>query len=607
MSMFSLAWVIVGYCVANLFLKMRWNLVGGVFLLVFGAVIPTGLAWTAYYQSQFYEQFPGALLLSSTGVLEYSFELLWTFSLSGYFLGTLVGTVIGLWPKKTSEGNYQRNAHNLNVWKLAISGPTALLVAWSLFLLADMRAQQRVKTIRDRHLAILQAQDEVAPRLMNDAARKHDALLLALMQDASPDWVLARNRSLPELSKSDQRFQIVARPAHRWRTDQLSDVELLKIFDSGFSGTDQVKKFVRRHDSLFQKLRQSVLQDKQECHPWDIAVARYAAIHGLVELLEGKQSSALADLKLLRLMETQSLQNQNDDAMQFLEIEQFRFLLFQAYLGNVSPVPDEVYEEMLTDVGDIGPSLRRTLKRNLHQEIVNTIDEALNERNQEHPQFKGWFCSAAQLILYQEHLPASAQRIEEAVNATFLQDFDPYTQNPWVAFPLLMKDQEAWLARGVYPYFLYQATYSWYDHHLSRDLVETIREVERNREKNGRYWTQAEFQKWMASSNWKPPVFFDYISLHETNSGPAVGAVVFRNDHKVLHDHFGLYLGPAIIPIVEATSPSLQIRDEPPTRKWELNPVPGKPFSFLIPSVTAGQRKLPVKQASKEERFPPTQ
>jgi len=578
LGLFLIAWAIVGFSVAILLLQLRWKLIGGFGLTVLGLMLPLAVAVVVI---RFGEQRSGLRLWDATtvfGMWQYSYEVLLLVSAAGMILGAAVGTAIGLWPHTDDDGIRHRAAGSWTTWKLLAAGPVALTLTWTLFFLADMRAKGRLAEIRDKHQAILEVQEEVAPRQQNDAAIAHDALHLALLEDDSPDWILAADRQ----AKSQP--QLVATAYRR------NDYDLLKIFLPSFPHTPSVLDFARRHETTFLNLRDKVLQEGLEYRHWNESVARFTAVHALAQLQQGNVDSALADLKLLRVMQTQSLDRRLEDSFSFVQIEAFRYLVFQAFLGATMPVPDEAFDEMLADVGDIDVGLRRSLKRNLSQEVVRSIDNLLDQHPGERLDFEETYRRAAERIIYQEHIPGCTYRLEKEINRFFQPTADPLVSHPSQAFPMLWNLNEAWLMTSLFSSSLLQAVEYRYHHHVRLELVKAARMLQRQRSQKGRFLTQQEFLMGLNSPQFTTASPLEYVTLHSPTTGKAEGAIIACPSHAQLDDYLGLYYGPAIFPILDARSPSLTMRHNLYQGPWELAQVKNNPLRLVIPTPKASTK-----------------
>lgn len=573
LTLFAIAWAIVGFSVSMLLLKLRWNLVGGVLLLTVGFILPVIVAVLAIN----HEKDPNAYIFhygfTIYGMLEVTYEVMIVTSCVGFLLGNLAGTTAGMWPCKDDEGNRRRSANNWTTWKLGAAGPLVLMVAVILFFLADLRAQQRLAGLRAKHQAILDVQEDVAPRLQNDAALVHDALMLALLEDESPDWVLEASRQ----------YDTIVQPVPTKVVRR--DYDLLKIFLPGFPQTSQVLQYANRHEEDFLKLRQNVLIEGLEYRHWDEQVARFAAVHALTEIHQGNNDSALKDLELLRAMATQSLDKRIEDSFSFVQIEEFRYLVFQAFLGHVSPVPEDVYQEILTSIGDTTPSLRRSLKRQLSQHVVSSIDALLNEQTSQQHGIRETYRRMAERIIYQEHTPLCVARLEEQINRAFDGSTNSSNITIQSVFPTMWDLNEAWLMTSGFSGPAYHAVRTRYLQNARHELVKAVRMLESQREEKGRFLTQQEFLSGITSNEFTSTISISYLTLHNPTSGKAEGAVLAADEHMQLHDYMGFYLGPAIFAILDDRWPSLQTRQG--NRVWELAHVKNNPMRLLIPTPKA--------------------
>ncbi|MBA2113524.1 hypothetical protein [Bremerella alba] len=575
LGLITSAWAIVGFSVAMLLLKLRWNLIGGVLLAFIGFILPMCVGVNALDQSGNHS---GMRLRDATtifGMLEFSYEVLLLVSVAGMITGVLAGTIVGLCPRTNDEGARQRNARSWTTWKLIVAGPLAMTVVSTLFFLADIRAKDRLAQFRDKHETFLDVQEEVAPRQQNGAAIVHDALLLALLEDESPDWILHDYR------------QMKNQPQPVLATIRRNDFDLLKIFLPSFPHTQQVLDYAKRHEASFLNLRSKVLEEGLEYRHWDEEVARFTAVHALAQLQQGDVDSALNDLKLLRVMAAQTLDRRIEDSFSFVQIEEFRYLVFQGMLGKTTPVPDQAYDEMLTDVGDIDASLRRSLKRNTSQEIVRSIDNLLHEHPDERLDFAAIYQRVTERIIYQEHIPDCTHRLENEINQTFQSTTDPFVVTPGVAFPMLWNMNEAWLLTSQLSSHAYQAIQYRFKHHTRLELVKAVRMLQRERSQKNRFLTQQEFVIGATSSQLTSAIPLEYLTLHNPTTGKAEGAIVASPLHAQLDDYLGLYFGPAIFPIVDAKSPSMKIRDTQFNGTWELASVKSAPMRLMIPTPKA--------------------
>ncbi|WDI44475.1 hypothetical protein [Bremerella sp. P1] len=575
LALFAISWAIAGFCVSTLCLKLRWNLVGGVLLIVGGFILPMIIGSAALNQ---HDDRSGVRLsdaLTIFGMLEFSFTILLLVSTIGAIAGVLVGTVSGLWPRIDDDGNRQRSARSWTTWKLVIAGPLALTITWTLFFLADLRAKGRLADIRDKHQAILDVQEEVAPRQQNDAAAVHDALLLAILEDESPDWILENYR---QGKKQPLSANIIFRR---------NDYDLLKIFLPGFPHTQSVLDYAQRHEDAFLELRRQVLREGLEYRHWDEEVARFTALHALARLHQDDLDSTIDDLKLLHAIANQSLDRRVEDSFSMVPIEAYRYLVFQAILGTTNPVPPEAYNVMLNDTGEVEPSLRRRLKRSMSQEVVKSIDYLLREQTAEQLDFKETFQRATERIIYQEHIPGCTDRLEKEINQVLEPSTDPFVAIPVLAFPMLGDMDEAWLLTSNYSSHMYHAIQFRYMHNVRLEVVKTVQMLEHERIEKNRFLTQQEFLIGITSPEFTAGTSIDYVTLHSPNTGKAEGAIVAAPSHRRLDDFIGLYLGPAIFPIVDATSPSLAIRSGQLNGTWELAQVKNNPLRLIIPTPKA--------------------
>jgi len=580
LCLFAAAWTVAGFCAAMLLLKLRWNLVGGILILAVGLGLPLVVVNYALIESG--SSWARELWYVDTifGMLQLTYEVAVMVSCGGYLLGILAGTIVGVWPKRDDEGNRQRSARRWSTWKLTAAGPLALGVALTIFCFADIRAQQRLTELRAKHRAILEVQEDIAPRLQNDAAMLHDALILSLLEDESPDWILAGVRQV------ENRTQPVPTKIRR------NDYDLLKIFLPGFAQTTQVREYAQRHEDAFLRLRYRVLNDGLEYRHWDEQVARFAMVHALVAIHEKDDASALQDLRLLRMMATQSLDNRIEESFSFVQIEEFRYLVFQAFLGNVSSVPDDVYQEMLTSAGNPSQNLRRGLKRQMSQHVVSSVDELLQKQPGQRFRIRDTFEQMAERIIYQEHTPNCVARLENEINQAFDGSSDPLVNTPRTMLPSIWTRNEAWLMRSGYAAHLYRAVQVRYQQSVRRELVQAIRMLESNRAEKGRFLTQREFFDGITSTQFTSAISISYLTLHDPTTGKAEGAVVATSEHTRLDDYFGLYLGPAIFPIVDETSPTLIIRANRMSGTWELAQVNNDPVRLVIPTPKASTLNL---------------
>ncbi|MEW4455143.1 hypothetical protein AB1L30_20920 [Bremerella sp. JC817] len=578
MAMFAVAWSVVGYGVANLCLKMRWNLVGGFLLVALVAIVPVGFAMMVFEHGATQAGMPWTMVFSSLGMIQFSYEVMQISSCAGYLIGALVGAITGLLPHQTEEGKRERSARGRTTWKMIVLGPLSVAVVWALFFLADMRAIDRLKETRQKHLAILETQEEVAPRQVNDAAHVHDSLIISLMQDPNPDWVLKLKQDAAE----------------RKIAISTTDSELLKIFLPNFDQTDQVRRYVHRHQEAFEKLRGNVLDAGQEYRHWNPAVARFTAVHALVEVLDNDVDSALLDLQLLGLMQQQSIDARVEDSMDFAEIEAFRYLVFQAFLGHISPVPDNVYQEMLVDMGDLSGAIRRNLKRDLSQAVIRSIDDQLAMSEVKPNEFKAWYRMAAERIIYQENIPNQFARLQQQTNTGFLPTSDRYANSVHAKFPGILVDRSAWVSTSAAFYHCQQATMVWSNHHSRLELTRAIRLVEQHKLKQGTYPSAQEFLMASTSESWSPPFVIGYHTLQQGQFGKVDSAVVFAPTHRQLDDHLALFLGPSVFVLIDNQSRSPAPRQSFMVPTWGTLASVKDPLKLIIPSSTASGSNQPA-------------
>lgn len=574
----TVAWAIVGFSIAIFWLKLRWNLVGGVLLIALVFVLPVIVGQLVLNEG---EQHYGMRITSACtifGMLEFASEVFTLLSLGGYLIGGLMGVVCGVWPRKDDQGNRQRNARSWNAWKLIAAPPVAIGLAAALFFLMDLRAKHRLGELRARHQAILDVQEEVAPRLQNDAASLHDMLMLSLMEDQNPDWIFAATRQSESTAAS-------LPPSIGPR-----NFELLKIFLPNSPHSQGVLDYAQRHEEEFLQLRDNVLNDGLEYRYWDERLARFTAVHALARLKQNDLDSTLQDLKLLRAMTNQSLDERVGDSFAFIKIEKYRYLVFQAILGTTNPVPDSVYDEMLTDIEDWGPSLRRGLKRHMSQQVVQSIDALLDGHPDERLDFETAYERAAERIILQEHIPDAVSRLEVQINQAFHPPFDPIKATPQSVFPSFWSLNEAWILRSNFGLYG-RAAVDYQNWHYARyELIKAVRILQRERADKGRFLTQQEFLMEITSTEFTAATAIDYLTLHNPTTGKAEGAIIASSDHRTLDDTLGFYLGPAIFPIIDDRSPSLSIRAIQFNGPWELAQVKNNPLRLVIPTPKASTK-----------------
>lgn len=546
LALFVLAWATAGFSAAIACLKLRWNLVGGTLLLIV-ALLPLAGLFEANLQWQTTGTSPLDMLTRAE--IHDADETILGASLIGFFLGTLVGLASGLLPHAGAKDDNNKTiitrwAHSWSWWKLLATPPVVVGLVWGLFFLADWSAQGRLKKVLETHREQLQAQEAAAPRQQNDASPAHEALLLALMQDPEPDWIEKHNRAFRPGQPVSPGFQYV------------DEGNLLRVVLPNFEQAPAAVAFVQRHEAAYETLKQQVLEDGQEYRYWHPKLARFAAVRALVHLRNDDLPAAHADLQLMTHMARQAIDERVGESHDFIQIETYRFLVFQAMLASTDDLPPEVYDTMLADLGDVRLAVRRGLKRGFHEGVVQTIEMLLKAPQADHVKFQHICNAAAVRIVHQHGLESNLEALERDINTHFVPNATTF--HPLGIFPFNQSHLD--LVASPFINELVRASYFITDHEIRRELVRAVRALQEFHQQQGRYPTQAEFVQLLVTPEWTCSVPLDYITLHDPASGAEIGAAIAHGRHARLTDGLGVYVGPAARRVIHHADTDLVVR-----------------------------------------------
>lgn len=553
---FVLAWSVVGFALAILFLKFRWNLVGGFLLVTFGwlpIVFWMGalvyLAWEGKLSSALW-------MLDEINTAQSNVEVI--ASSIGYLLGIVVGTLVGLWPRRKEGEKNQRWARTWPVIRTFVAGGVAVLMAWSLFFLADWRASASLRELQEKYAQQLEVQERLAPQQKNDAASSHDSLLLSLMQETTPIWI-----------EKTAAFHVMETMGPR--DFPLQDTKLLQAFVPGSTQIDAMRQLVDRHQEAFQNLRTQVLEAGDQFHYWHPLVARLAAFDALVHLHDDDLDAVRLDLQLLRAMGTQLLDERIGDCQAYQWFEYYRYLVYQAVLGKVSPVPAAINDEMLQPIAGLRLSIRRALKIEMDQAIVARIDQLLAAPETKKLSYEHWRTAAIERILFAESLPITIEKLEQEINHYYVDDEPSYTPFGFASFPGFWSDYQWYAPTDFTTSMIDQVNFSA-SHFVRYEMIRVAQKLEAFQQQQGRYPNEDEMLRMMGEDQWQATI--DLVPFRNKQSDETVGVLIFDRRHHNLDDHLGIYLGDSIFRLVDNLD-DLEIFDKDPTTgnvTWKFDP-----------------------------------
>lgn len=529
-----LAWSVIGFALAILLLKWRWNLVGG-FLLTFFSWFPvltiTGVigysAWNGTLPARWFNldelYYLGAR----------SIEL---FSGSGFMAGMMIATFVGLWPRRDEEGKRQRWARTMPVIRIFVIGAVAIGLSWGLFYVADWRARSQLRKIREIYSAKLDDEDFLEPGKPRHSASAEEMLLLALLQDEDPTWTTGSNEIPLMASISPGRLSP-------------DDLRLLTVFVPGSEKIDEIREVVKRYQDQLETLKIAVMEEEQAPRYWHPLLARLVTFDAMLHLFDDDLDTVLADLKILREMGRQLLSEGIDAPSEFHWIEFERVLIFQAVLGKHSPAPEAFYEEMRQEMPELRPCIYRNLVRVKNERIVHWIDELLSQPTAEDAAREHYVTAAIERMIWSERFPSEIAKIQQEVDAYYADDSTLlYTRFNTVSFPGFWNDY-LWTGGGQFFEDLVRHTNLSFAHFTRRKMFQAAQEVESFQVSQGRYPTENEFQQMLINGDFPFPL--NLVPLRDRQSGKVVGVILSHRRHSNLKDQLGIYLGDSIFRLVD--------------------------------------------------------
>lgn len=532
---FVLAWSIIGFAFAMLFLRLHWNLVGGFFLLTFGWLpivtwigLLIYLQWSGQHWTRWY---------TLEGIYEVGPEGLNLVSAFGYLLGIMAGTFAGMMPQKSEERPRDRKARSWPLIRTFGVAGLAMVMAWTIFFLADWRARSKLKQWHADITSELKDSTEMISAEANDAAAMHDQLLLDLMQDTSPIWLGNTSGFHAMRQTRPQKFPT-------------QDTTLLRAFTPGSTKIEAVKAFVSRHQKAFNQLRSEVNANADEIHSWHPLIARLTAFEALVRLYEGDLETVLSDLQLLRILGSQLVDPRLDDCPSYQWFEYYRYLVFQAVLGKEFPIADAIYDEMLQPIPGLRASIHRQLTRRFNELAIESIDSILQA-----PEDDRWTLDEISMamvvrIIYSTKLPYMVNRVKQQLDRYFRSE-DSYTE-PY---------SPVWFSRPWYKFD--RGTFYEFDlpeqhlvdfsaiHFMRYDLIRVARRVQGFKQDRGRYPTQDEFIALVPMDEYHDLAATTYVALADPDADAIVGVILFRWSHENLDDQLGLHMGKSFFRLVQ--------------------------------------------------------
>lgn len=500
---FTAAWAVVGFAAAVLFLKMRWNLVGGFCLVVFGWL--PALCWSA--AALFIAgsgQLP-AKFFTIEGMLELGADLHTMAVAAGYSLGILLGTLVGFYPRTNEEGIRERRARSWPLWKTIVLTPLPLILAWGLFWLADVRAKDRLLDLRQQYQDYLAQQVDAAPNRSHDASSIHESIYIALMQDPLPDEV--------DIDFRDHTAQML-----------LPESEHLPT----------IREYCQRHEAFYDQLHEVVEQHGLKHHRWHRTVQRFVVLNAMLKIVDGDLASAEDDLRLLRHMGQHCLDEYRGDLFEYFSTEDLRGLLFQLMHASGQDIPGSVYEEMLTREEDWRWKIGRSMKRDIAQQVSGKVDSWLTEP--EENGFSIFWQTAATRIVQQEHYPRVLAELEREMLYFFTdheQRFTRFANSPF-----------ATMDPHHLPWRLTAAVDISVDLAIWQEIVGVASVAQQARDQTGQYPDWETMQTRVNEQLWAPEISLRYHTLRHRDTGELLLVVVRHPDHHWVGDNLALCLGP---------------------------------------------------------------
>ncbi|RCS52709.1 hypothetical protein DTL42_07685 [Bremerella cremea] len=572
---FLLAWSLVGFALAILFLKFRWNLVGGFLLATFGWLPIVGLLGLLVFGI-----WTGKVSMSQIGLNEVELsqsENDYLASGIGFLLGMALGTFVGLWPRRNAEEKKERWARTWPLIRTFVAGGLAVLLAWGVFVLADWHASSKLKGLREKYAEQLATQEKLAPQQNKEAAAAHDDLLLSLMQESRPVWRGNVTDFQPMKTKFPEGFL-------------LPDTKLLRAFVPGSKQINELRPLVDHYHEPLQQLPMLVLESDEQFQDWHPLVARLLAYDALVHLYDNDLDAVLLDLQLLRTMGTQLLDEQIDDCQSYQWFEFYRYLIFQAVLGKSSPVPADIYDEMLQPIPGLRLSIRRALKREMDESVVDWIDNLLAAPVVNNPTFSYWRMAAIERILYAENLPLIIEKMEQELDQYYVDEAQTYTPFGSISFPGFYNDY-LWLdVTDFTGKMVFQTNFSA-SHFQRYEMVKLARQVATFQQKHDRYPDDDECLRMLSDVQMQAGI--DLISFGKKNSDETVGVLIFLRRHHRLDDQMGIYLGDSFFRLVDYLQ-DLEIFDKDDANGrfiWKFDP---QGQNMLKPTLPDFGEKAPV-------------
>lgn len=553
----ALAWSIVGYSIAILLLKWRWNLVGGTLLftiswlplggmvfLIVKNILDGKFSWSVFSMREIYYAGPDMLEL---------------FPAFGFMAGTIIATFIGLCPRRNEEGKLQRWSRTLPVIRPFVIGVVAIFLSWGFFYGADWWASSTLRGLREVTLNKIEEEAAATEELvLNEAtADAHDQLLFDLMQDEDPAWAIG-SKEFPGMA--------LIRP-HRSSTD---DLQLLRMFVPGSMKIDEVRPIVDRYQERIVSLRSEVLKPAETAQYWHPLVARLVMYDALVHLYDDDIETVVADLQLLREMGTQLVDERIGGGRSFGWIEFYRMLVFQAVLGKYSPAPAAVYEEMQQETPGLREGFLWQLQREMDESTVIWIDDLLAAPGDEAASHSARLNAGIERMFWSEEIFKFNEGMDSDLERYFTNEAFIYMPFDRVSFPYYWSDYSSGGDSNFFENMYHQVFFS-FSHFQHREMIRAAQWIETFRQEQERYPTPIEFQQMLLDEEW--PIPLDMFPLTDRESGKVVGVVLQNHRHSNLKDQMGIYLGDSIFRLVDNLDGfEVMIKDGSGNSVWSFDP-----------------------------------
>ncbi|PQO46253.1 hypothetical protein C5Y93_09715 [Blastopirellula marina] len=564
----ALAWSIVGYSIAILLLKWRWNLVGGTLLFTI-SWLPIGAIIFLIVKNVLDGKFSWSVI-SMREIYYAGYDMLYQFPGFGFLAGAILATFIGLWPRRNEEGKLQRWSRTLPVSRPFLIGVVAIFLSWGLFYGADWWASSTLRRLREATINKIEEEAATTEELVinEETADAHDQLLIDLLQDKDPAWEIGSEG--------------VSRMALIWpHQSSIDDLQLLRMFVPGSKKINDVRPLVERYQDRIVTLRSEVLEPADTVQYWHPLVARLVTYDALVHLYDDDIETVVADLQLLRAMGTQLVDERIAAGTAFGWIEFDRMLVFQAVLGKYSPAPAAVYDEMQQETPGLREGFLRQLQTEMDESTVIWIDNLLAAPGDGAASHSSRLNAGIERMFWSEEIFNWREGMESDLENYFTNEAFIYMPFDRVSFPYYWG---AYTLAGGGNFFedMYHQVFisSWHFQH--REMIHVAQWIEKFQEEHERYPTPTEFQQTQLMEEW--PIPLDMVPLKDRKSAKVVGVLLQNSQHSNLKDQQGIYLGDSIFRLVDNVEDyEIKIKDGRGNSVWSFDPNVKNLFAPTLP------------------------